>query len=323
MRAIRFHEHGDDSVLRIETVDRPTPAGRDVLVDVEAFGINHVDGLFREGIFTPPALPAIPGSDFAGTVAAVGTDVTEFAVGDRVCGAGLGGDRPGSYAEYVTAPVERVAPLPDGVDAATAAAMGHVGVAAWQAVIHHGNLAPASVCLIHGGAGGLGHIAVQLAARAGATVVTTAADQDDRDRLEALGAAETFDYRREDLAETVEAVGRPDLIVDYHFDQYAQLDVELLAHGGRVAVLEFTPETGGRATIDQSTFRVGVLKDARIQLVGIFNGDIATVLSRLAALVARGDLEVVIADRYSFEEAPQAQHDIVEQSHFGTLVVEV
>jgi len=109
-------------------------------------------------------------------------------------------------------------------------AMGHVGVAAWQAVVHHGSLEPAETCLIHGGGGGLGHIAVQLAAAAGATVITTDRSAETRQRLEDLGADATFDFRHDDLADAVLGVGQPDLIVDYHFDHYVEFDIENVAH---------------------------------------------------------------------------------------------
>ena len=323
MRAIRYHEHGEADVLTLEEIDEPSPRGNEVLIDIAAIGINHVDTLFREGIFTPPGLPAIPGSDAAGTVVEVGEQVTGYDTGDRVVCASLGGDRPGTYAEMTTAPVDRVAQLPDAVDFASAAGMGHVGTAAWQAVIHHGGLRPGETCLIHGGGGGLGHIAVQLAALTGGTVITTEADEATRERLADIGADAVFDYRRDDLEEAILSVGQPNLIVDYHFDNYTEFDIENIAHDGRVSILEYTTETDGRAQIPQSTLRAGILKDVTLQLIGIFNADVSAVLGRLAKLVANDDLHIEIADTYSLEEAPQAQHDIVEESIFGKLVIKV
>lgn len=322
MRAVRYHEHGDEGVLQLEDVERPHPAAGEVLVETKAIGVNHVDTLFREGIFPPPGLPAIPGSDFGGIVAEVGDQVTEYEVGDRVIGAGLGGDRPGSYAEFVTAPIERVAHLPEAVSFQEAAVMGHVGTAAWQAVIHHGDLEPAKTCLIHGGGGGLGHIAVQLAATTGATVITTEAEEATRQRLLELGADAAFDFRRDDLADAILEVGQPDLIVDYHFDNYVDFDLVNLAHGGRVTVLEFSSEEGGEATIAQSTLRQALLKDITIQLVGIYNADISRVLGRLGKLTAQGDLHIEVAGTYDLADAAEAQHDIVEQVFLGSIVLE-
>lgn len=321
MQAVRYHEHGDEDVLQVEDIDRPEPAADEILVETKAIGVNHVDTLFREGIFPPPGLPAIPGSDFGGIVAEVGDQVTEYEVGDRVNGAGLGGDRPGTYAEYITAPVERVAPLPEGVEFEEAAAMGHVGVAAWHATIDYGDLEPAKTVMIHGGGGGVGHIAVQLAARSGATVITTEAEEETRERLLDVGADAAFDFRRDDLADAVTDIGNPDLIVDYHFDNYVDFDLVNTAHGGRISVLEYTGEEGGQAVIDQGTLRQALLKDITIQLVGIYNADISSVLRSLDKLVAEGDLQIEVARTYDLSDAAQAQHEIVEELFFGSSVL--
>lgn len=323
MRAIRFHEHGEEDVLTVDDVERPDPGAQEIQVETRAIGINHVDTIYREGIFTPPEMPATPGSDFAGIVSAVGEQVEDYAVGDRVHGAGLGGDRTGSYAEYVTAPLSRVSHLPEAVSFEEGAAMGHVGVAAWQAVIHHGDPEPADIVLIHGGGGGVGHIAIQLAANAGATVITTEAEASTRQRLEELGAHHTFDFRRDDLADAILAVGTPSVIVDYFFDHYLEFDIENIAHEGHISVLEFSTEEEGSATIDQSTLRSGLLKDLTIQLVNIYNGDISKILGRLTDLYVRGDFEVEIDDTFDLEEAAAAQHEIVEEIQFGKLVLTV
>lgn len=320
MRAVRFHEHGGEEVLALEEVGRPEPGPDEVVVENKAIGINHIDTLYREGIFPPPEMPAIPGSDFAGVVFEVGDEVTDFNVGDRVHGAGLGGDRPGTYAEYVSAPVERIATLPDAVSFIDGAAMGHVGVAAWQAVIHHGDPAPGDICLIHGGGGGVGHIAVQLAANAGATVITTEAAEDTRERLATLGATETFDFRRDDLGEAILSVGEPHIIVDYFFDHYLEFDIEHVAHNGHISVLEFSTEVDGTATIPQSVLRAGILKDVTIQLVGIYNGDIANILNRMGAMCAAGNLSIEIAHEYSLEEAVKAHESLANEVHVGKLV---
>jgi NADPH2:quinone reductase len=321
MQVARFHEHGEEDVLTVEDIERPNPAAGEILVETEAIGVNHVDTLFRKGVFPPPGLPHIPGSDFAGIVTEVGEQVTEYEVGDRVNGAGLGGDRPGTYAEFVTAPVERVAHLPEAVSFDEGAAVGHVGVAAWQAVIHHGDLQAAETCLIHGGGGGLGHIAVQLAAASGGTVITTEAEQETRDRLLDLGADAAFDFRRDDLADAVLEVDQPDLIVDYHFDNYVDFDLVNIAHSGRISILEFTAEEGGEAVIGQSTLRQALLKDVTIQLIGIYNADISAVLQSLNKLTANGDLHVEVAGTYDLDDAAQAQHDIVEELFLGSLVL--
>jgi NADPH2:quinone reductase len=321
MRAIRHHEHGGTEVLQVDEVDRPDPDVNEVLVETKAIGLNHVDTLFREGIFQPASLPAIPGSDFAGIIAAVGDCVTEFEVGDRVHGAGLGGNIPGSYAEYVTAPKGMVVHLPEEISFEKGAAMGHVGIAAWHAVVNHGDLEPGQTCLIHGGGGGVGHIAVQIADAAGATVITTGAEESTRDKLEEIGADYTFDYRREDLAEAITSVANPDLIVDCHFDNYIQFDILSIAHGGRICVIEYSAEEGSEATLPQSTLRAGLMKDVDIQLIGVYNADISIGLKRLGKLAAQADLQIEIAATYDLEDAAQAQEELVNKTVLGSRVL--
>lgn len=320
MRAIRFHEHGGENVLSLDELDRPEPADDELLVENRAAGINHVDTLYREGIFTPPGLPAIPGSDFAGVVAEVGDRIEGFAVGDRVHGAGLGSSRPGTYAEYVTAPRDQVAPLPDGVSFEVGAAMGHVGVAAWHGLIDLGEPNPGDVFLVHGGGGGVGHIAVQLAADAGMTVITTESAESTRERLLELGADVALDFRREDLEEAILEIATPTHILDYFFDLYLEFDIENVAPDGHISVLEYSTEEEGEATIPQSTLRQGILKDVTIQLSGIYNADILDVLPRLTDLYTRGRLDVLIAGEYDLEDAAAAHRDIVEEVQLGTLI---
>lgn len=136
----------------------------------------------------------------AGEVVAVGTDVEGYAVGDAVFGTGLSKDHYGACAERVAVPTDRLAHVPDGVDPVAAGAVGVVGVTAWRALIDHPGLRPAESVLVHGGSGGVGHVAVQVAAAAGARVVTTAAPAS-HDRLDALGADVVLDYARDDLAD--------------------------------------------------------------------------------------------------------------------------
>ena len=245
MRAVRYHEHGGRDVLQVdEGVERPEPGRNEVLVRVEAAAVNPVDTYFRDGSYQPAELPMIPGSDFAGEVAAVGDGVEEFAEGDRVFSTGLGNDRQGTCAEYAAAPTDRVAPLPDGIGVREAAGVALVGVTAWRALVDHADLEPAERCLVHGGSGGVGHVAVQIAAAAGAQVTTTAAPEY-HSGLEALGADDVLDYGRDDLAEAVTAVGEPNVILDHRLDDYLQFDADVAAKNARVVGIGGnSPESG-------------------------------------------------------------------------------
>lgn len=317
MRAVRYHEYGDPGVLAVETVDRPDPGGDEVLVEVAAAGVNPVDTYFRTGEYVPAGLPMIPGADLAGTVAAVGPAVAEFAPGDRVFGTGLGKDRQGTYAEYALAPADHLARLPAAVSPETGAAVALVGVTAWRALIDHAALSLGETCLVHGGAGGVGHVAVQIAAAAGAEVLATARPSQ-HDRLRALGADHVFDYEREDLAAAVGEVGAPDVVLDHRLDEYLQFDATVADVGTRVVGIGNTDPAAGFDDIAAARS-----KDLSIVLMSMFNTlDFRSVLSALADLLDSEALEPVVARRYDLEAAPEAQRAVLEDSFLGKLVVE-
>ncbi|WP_340101665.1 NADPH:quinone reductase [Salinibaculum salinum] len=316
MQAVRYHEHGGTDVLQVDDVDRPEATDDSVLVEVDAAGVNPVDTYFREGSYEPASLPWIPGSDVAGTVAEVGDEVTDFAVGDRVFGTGLGNTVPGTCAEYVAAPTDLIAHLPEGVDFETGAATALVGVTAWQTLVEACSLRPADTCLIHGGSGGVGHVAVQLAAASGATVTTTASTGY-HDRLRELGADTVLDYRRDDLAEAVVDAGQPDVILDHRLDEYLPFDTDVAADDGDIgaigneslsATFENVPQCRGKAL--------------SVHHVSMFNTpDIGAVLSNLATLLGNGDLSGIVARRYALDDVGEAHRAVLEDSYLGKLVV--
>jgi NADPH2:quinone reductase len=315
MRAVRYHEHGGTDVLQVDDIDRPAPAADDLLVRVEAAGINPVDTYFREGEYPVPGLPWTPGSDVAGVVAAVGEGVEGFAEGDRVVATGLGRTEPGTCAEYVAVPQGLAAHLPRQVDFAEAAAGALVGVTAWQALVAHADLEPAETCLIHGGSGGVGHVAVQLAAAMGANVVTTASPES-HGRLRGLGADAAFDYRRDDLAEAIVEVGEPDVILDVLANENLPLDAEVAAHGARIVVIG---NTEAHAPLPMGP---GKFKDLTFQAMSMFNTpDMGGVLARLNLLAANGSVVTEVAREYSLAETAQAHEAVMGERIFGKLVV--
>jgi NADPH2:quinone reductase len=317
MQAVRYHEHGGTEVLGVEEVDRPAPGHGEVLVEVAASSVNPVDTKFREGgAFEPGDLPWIPGCDVAGTVAETGAGVTDFETDDRVFGTGLSLDRPGACAEYVAVPTELLAHLPESVDAGTAAATALVGVTAWESLIEACGLRPADTCLVHGGSGGVGHVAVQLAAATGATVTTTASTAY-HDRLRRLGADEVFDYRRDDLAAAVTDAGRPDAILDHRVDEYADFDARVATQDADVAVIG---NQRPAATIENVPRWRG--KSLSMHHVSMFNTpDTGAVLARLGTLMAEGTLSAVVAREYSLEAVAEAHRAVVADSYLGKLVV--
>jgi NADPH:quinone reductase-like Zn-dependent oxidoreductase len=285
---------------------------------VAAAGINPVDTYFREGSYEPFTLPMIPGVDAAGEVVAVGDAVAGASVGDAVVATGLSKDHYGGCAEYVAVPDDRFAVLPSGVDPVAAGGAGVAAVTAWRALIDHAGLEPVETALIHGGSGGVGHAAVQVAAAAGARVVATA-DPAYHDRLDELGADTVLDYARDDLraAVTEASAGGPDVILDHRLDDYLQFDADVAAHDGRiVGIGENDPAVG--FTNDG----VARGKDLTYQFMSMFNTpNLSDPLARVASLLGTGDLDIEVARTYDLDDVADAQRDVMEDSVLGKLVV--
>jgi NADPH2:quinone reductase len=206
MKAIEMRETGGPEVLveterAVPVLSKPT----DLLVRLRAAGVNPVDTKVRSrGVFVPDGLPAVLGCDGAGVVEAVGESVSRFKPGDEVwlCHGGLGGPE-GNYAEYALVDEDIAQPKPDTLDFVHAAAAPLVLITAWEALYDRANLAADKTVLIHAGAGGVGHVAIQLARLAGARVCTTVSSPQKADLVHALGAEYAINYREEDLVEAV------------------------------------------------------------------------------------------------------------------------
>ena len=318
MRAVRFHEHGGSDVLQVEDVDTPEPAADEVLVEVDGAGVNPVDTYIREGATEPFTLPMIPGIDAGGTVAAVGESVSGFEVDDPVYGTGIGKNHYGGYAEYAAVPSDRLVGLPAGVDTAVAGGAGVVSVTAWRALIDHANLQAADVCLIHGGSGGVGHAAVQIAAAAGARVITTAAPAY-HDELFDLGADVVLDYSRPDLETAVRDAGDGgvDVVVDHRLGEYLQFDADVANVGCRVIGIG---ENATAAGFDRSS--ATRRKDLQLTMMTMFNTpDFRVPLEKIAYLMGDGDIEIRVADTYNLEDAAAAQQDVMGESFLGKLLI--
>ena len=318
MRAVRFHSHGGTDVLQVDEIDRPESAADEVVIEVHGAAVNPVDTYFREGSYEPFTLPMIPGIDAAGEVVAVGDDVTGFDAGDDVMATGIGKDQYGGYAEYAAIPDDRIVTLPDGVDTVAAGAAGVAAVTAWRALIDHADLGLGDRCLIHGGSGGVGHAAVQLAAAAGAEVITTASPGY-HDAVAELGADYVIDYHRDDLADAVIEAGDGgvDVILDHRMDEYLQFDAAVAATGCRVVGIG---ENEQRVGFSQSSAARG--KDLQLTLMSMFNTpDLRVPLRNVAKLLASGELEIEIAKRYELDGAAEAQRAVLEDSFLGKLVI--
>lgn len=320
MRAVRLSEHGGPEELRVEETNRPEPSDDQLLVEIEAAGVNPVDTYFRDGSYEPVGLPFTPGVDFSGTVAELGDGVEGFEIGDRVYGTGIGnGQFQGAYAEYAAVPTDRVVTLPEGASMVEAGGAGVAACTAWRALVDHANLDPAEHCLVHGGSGGVGHTAIQIAAAVSARTITTA-DPTYHDTLSALGAETVLDYDRDDLADAIleASEGGVDVILDHRLDDYLQFDADIAAPEATVVGIgennpdpSFSNVAGARA------------KDVEYRFMLMFNApDLRVPLEGVAHLMATDKLSIEVARSYDLEEAAQAQRDVMNDSFLGKLVIE-
>src|SRR6266576_1826034 len=210
MKAVVIHEYGGPEVLKYEDIPRPEPKDDQLLIRVIAAGVNPVDGMIRSGMFAKEgnrAFPIILGGDVAGVVEKVGRKITKFKVGDPVF-AYVSLDNSGGYAQYALVTEHEAAPKPNSLTYVEAAAVPVVALTAWQALIDTAKLSHGQTVLIHGGSGGVGTFAIQIAKARDAKVIATASTAN-QDLLKGLGADVVIDYTKqkfEDVAKDVDVV---------------------------------------------------------------------------------------------------------------------
>jgi NADPH:quinone reductase-like Zn-dependent oxidoreductase len=288
MKAVRFHEYGDSSVLRYEDVDQPVPEPDAVRIRVAATSFNPVDAGIRGGYLReafPVALPHVPGIDVAGTVDAVGADVRGRRVGDRVIGF-LPMVADGAAAEYVVTPARILAAAPVSIPLSDAAALPEAGLTAWQALFEHADLHAGQRLLVNGAGGAVGGYAVQLAKRAGAHVIATASPRSAK-RVRRACADEIIDYTTTNVIEAVSA----SLDVVLNLAPIAPADLTAIA--GRVR----------RGGVVLSTVPMAMpVETSGIRAAAVFVRSDADQLANLVKLVDDGELHVDVADRRPLSE---------------------
>lgn len=199
MKTVRFHRVGGPEVLKVDDLPRPDPGPDQVRVAVHFCGVNYIDTYLRSGYYDPGNLPATAGKEGAGVIDAVGRDVSDFAVGDRVAFF----DVPGAYAESIVHDARRMIRVPDGLDLSIAAALPLQGMTAHYLTQTIRPLGPSDRVLIHAAAGGVGGLAVQLARQAGAEVFGTCSTEAKAERVRSLGADHVIRYTETDFADEI------------------------------------------------------------------------------------------------------------------------
>ena len=249
MHAVTASEPGGPDVLTLSELPDPEPGPGELVIDVAATAVNRADLLQRQGLYPPPpGASEVIGLECSGTVSAVGPDVEHWKAGDEVCALLAGG----GYATRVCVPAGQVMPVPDGVDLVTAAALPEVACTVWSNVFMVAGLQPDERFLVHGGAGGIGTFAIQLASALGARVLTTAGSAEKLAICTDLGADVAINYREDDF---VEAVRRAtdghgaDVILDNMGASYLGRNVEVLATEGRLVIIGMQGGTKGELDI--------------------------------------------------------------------------
>ncbi|PBB99279.1 NADP-dependent oxidoreductase [Mesorhizobium sp. WSM3862] len=308
MRAVTQNSVGEPDVLFVAEQPAPSPKASEVLVRVKAAGINPVDGAVRAGYF--PLIgepPFILGWDISGTVEALGTGVTAFKVGDAVFGMPRFPKQAAAYAEFVATPVDEIAAKPAAIDHAQAAALPLAGLTAWQGLVRHGGLQSGQRVLIHAGAGGVGHLAVQIAKARGAWVIATASP-DKLDYVRSIGADEVVDYTNGDFTERVRDI---DLVLDAMGGDHADRSLKVLREGG-VLVSLLNVHDATRAKAGERNIRV-----ERMSVVPDREG-----LVELARLVDARKLAVHVAKAFPLNQAGAA-HAFLATRPIGKVVLTV
>lgn len=308
MKAVRIHAYGSSDVLTYEEAPRPVPKEGEMLIRVHATTVNPIDIAVRAGYMTGylnHTLPLILGTDLSGVVEELGPGANSFSPGDAVyTRAGI--YRDGTYAEYAIVSAGEVAAKPQSIDHFHAAALPHVTLTAWQALFELANLKKGQTVLIHGAAGGVGHIAVQLAKWRGAKVIGTASINSDL--LESLGVDQVIDYSKTAFEDVVEGV---DVILDTIGRDVQERCWPILNRGGILV-----------STVEEPSSDIAEARGVRKAMV-FSSPPIAETLTKVANMVDAGEIKPVVSNVLPLQDTKKA-HQIVETKHArGKIVLQV
>jgi len=313
MKKVVYHEFGERDVLQVVSSDIPSPQEGEVLIRVHGAGLNPIDWKTRKGFGfvaqqIESSMPWTPGYDVAGEVVAIGDGVTTLAPGDRVMGMIGFPLNGGGYSEYALATADELAIVPEELDLVTAGALPLAALTAWQALFEVAKLEPGQKVLVHAGAGGVGHLAVQFALARGAHVIATAS-AGNRDFLAELGVHEVIDYHTTDIAD--ECFGL-DVVLDLVGGDTGKRSLRALGEGG---VLVTIPTI----TADEI---VSAAEEQGLRAHGMTVRPDVFHLDEIAELIEDGDVKVHIEKFFKLDQVAQA-HELLEGGHVrGKLVLD-
>jgi putative PIG3 family NAD(P)H quinone oxidoreductase len=323
MRAVVIDHPGGPEVLTLREVPDLAPGPDEVVLATTAAGVNRADLMQRQGFYPPPpGAPPYPGLECSGTVTAVGSAVTGWHPGDQVCALLAGG----GYAEQVAVPAGQLLPLPAGIGLLEAAALPEAACTVYSNIVMYAGLAPGETLLVHGGASGIGTLAIQLGHALGARVVCTAGTAEKLARCRELGADLAVNYRDEDfVSAALSFTGGhgADVILDIIGAAYLQRNVTALASGGRLVVIGLQGGGTGeldlaqllrkRATVHASTLRSRPLAEKA--------AIVSSVHAEVWPLVSSGQVKPVIETTLPLTEAVQAHRLMEASGHIGKILL--
>jgi putative PIG3 family NAD(P)H quinone oxidoreductase len=323
MRAVIASEPGGPEVLEVTEQPDPQPGPGEVVVDVAATAVNRADTLQRRGFYPPPpGASDVLGLECSGAVSAVGDEVTTWSVGDEVCALLAGG----GYATKVAVPAGQVMPVPSGVDLTTAGALPEVACTVWSNVFMVAGLRADETLLVHGGAGGIGTLAIQLAHALGARVVTTAGSADKLELCRSLGADEVVNYREQDFVEEVRRStdGRgADVILDNMGAAYLDRNLDALATEGRLVIIGMQGGVKGELDLGKLMRKRGavVATSLRARPTEEKAAICAAVVEHVWPLVADGTIRPVVHATLPLDRVADAHRLMEEGGHAGKIVL--
>ena len=325
MTVIEAHEAGGPEVLVPGTRPLPLPGADEVLIVVEAAGINRPDVLQRQGLYPPPkGASDLLGLEVAGPVVAVGENVTRFKEGDFVCALVNGG----GYAEFAVAPESTTLLAPDGLNAVQAAALPETVFTVWHNVFERGGLKPGEWLLVHGGASGIGTTAIQLATALGSKVIVTVGDDAKAKACEALGAVRAINYRTEDFVEVVREVTNKhgaDVILDMVGGDYIERNLKAAALEGTIVQIAFLK--GSKVEVDMMRLMMRRLtltgSTLRAQTPETKARMAKAIEERIWPLVVAGKIKPVIDSTFPLAQAADAHRRIDDPAHIGKIILKM
>jgi NADPH:quinone reductase-like Zn-dependent oxidoreductase len=308
MKAIVIHEYGGPEVLKLEDVPIPEPKDDEMLVKVVAAGVNSFDGVLRSGAYAKVfkmKLPWIPGYDIAGVVEKVGSKVSRFKAGDSVF-SHISIPSGGGYAEYAPAKENQVAAKPTTVGFVEAAGVPSVALTAWQALVDKANIQSGQTVLIHGGSGGVGTFAIQIAKIRGAKVIATASTTN-QDLLKQLGADVAIDYKTQKFEEIAKDV---DVVLDGVGGDTLARSYPIVKKGGFVVSIV--------ARLDQAQLEKHGIRGATVELES--NGG---ELAQIGKLIGEKKIRVIVSQTFPLADAARAQAEADKGHTRGKIVLKV